>query len=115
MRALADADRIRAFMRALGRASRAPARVYLTGGATAVLSGWRTSTIDVDLKLVPEDDALLRAIPEVKESLQINLELPADRFHSGAGGLGRPQPIHRPGGRAGVPSLRTGRAGARQN
>jgi hypothetical protein len=77
MRALADADRIRAFMRALGRASRAPARVYLTGGATAVLSGWRLSTIDVDLKLVPEDDALLRAIPEVKESLQINLELAA--------------------------------------
>jgi hypothetical protein len=54
MRALADAERIRRFMRELGAASSRPARVYLTGGATAVLLGWRTSTIDVDLKMVPE-------------------------------------------------------------
>jgi hypothetical protein len=40
-----------------------------------VLSGWRESTIDVDLKLVPEDDVLLRAIPELKESLRLNVEL----------------------------------------
>jgi hypothetical protein len=77
MRALADADRIRQFMRALARAARSPARVYLTGGATAVLSGWRDSTIDVDIKLMPDADALLRAIPEIKESLQINVELAA--------------------------------------
>jgi Nucleotidyltransferase of unknown function (DUF6036) len=77
MRPLADADRIRRFMRLLARAARAPARVYLTGGATAVLSGWRQSTVDVDLKLVPDDDALLRAIPEIKESLHINVELAA--------------------------------------
>jgi hypothetical protein len=51
--------------------------VYLTGGATAVLSGWRDATIDIDLKLVPDDDALLRAIPELKESLQVNVELAA--------------------------------------
>ena len=77
MRALVDADRIRALMRALGRAARRPARVYLTGGATAVLHGWRRSTIDVDLKLVPDDDALMRAIPELKEQLSINIELAA--------------------------------------
>lgn len=77
MRALADADRIRQFMRMLARAARTPARVYLTGGATAVLSGWRDSTIDVDIKLVPDSDALLRAIPEIKESLQLNVELAA--------------------------------------
>jgi hypothetical protein len=52
-------------------------RVYLTGGATAVLSGWRPSTIDIDLKIVPDDDALLRAIPELKESLHLNVELAA--------------------------------------
>lgn len=75
MRRLADEARIRRFMRELGRAARRPARVYLTGGATAVLSGWRASTIDVDLKLVPDDDALLRAIPDLKESLQVNVEL----------------------------------------
>ncbi len=77
MRELADADRIRKFMRALGRAARSPGRVYFTGGATAVLSGWRDSTIDIDVKLVPDSDALLRAIPAIKESLRINIELAA--------------------------------------
>jgi len=80
MRALAEADRIRQFMRALGEEAREDGRVYFTGGATAVLSGWRPSTIDVDVKLVPEQDALLRAIPRLKERLQLNVELasPAD-------------------------------------
>jgi hypothetical protein len=75
MRALADADRIRRFMRALGADADVEARVYLTGGATAVLHGWRASTIDVDIKIVPEVDAVFRAIPAVKERLQINVEL----------------------------------------
>ena len=80
MRALADIDRIRRFMEALATHAREDARVYFTGGATAVLSGWRHSTIDVDVKLVPEQDALLRAIPSLKDSLQLNVELasPAD-------------------------------------
>jgi len=77
MRGLVDEARIRLFMRELGRAARRPARVYFTGGATAVLAQWRASTIDIDLKFVPEDDALFRAIPELKESLQINVELAA--------------------------------------
>jgi hypothetical protein len=75
MRQLADSSRIFALMRALGRAATASGRVYLTGGATAVLLGWRQTTIDVDLKLVPDQDAVLRAIPALKESLQINVEL----------------------------------------
>ncbi len=80
MRALADAARIRRFMDALAAETRADGRVYFTGGATAVLSGWRESTIDVDLKLVPEQDTLLRAIPRLKEALELNVELasPAD-------------------------------------
>jgi uncharacterized nucleotidyltransferase DUF6036 len=45
------------------------------GGATAVLHGWRPTTIDVDLVMRPEDDTLLRAIPDLKEELQINVEL----------------------------------------
>lgn len=76
MRALVDAPRLREFMRALGRGVTHPARVYFTGGATAVLHGWRASTIDVDLKLVP-DDEILRAIPELKERLSMNIELAA--------------------------------------
>jgi hypothetical protein len=80
MRQVADAERIRRFMRALAQAAQAPARVYFTGGATAVLMGWRSSTIDVDIKIVPEHDHLFRAIPRIKETLQINVELacPAD-------------------------------------
>lgn len=77
MRALVDGDRLRELMRALGRAARTPAHIYFTGGATAVLHGWRASTIDVDLKMVPDDDALLRAIPDLKERLSINIELAA--------------------------------------
>lgn len=77
MREAADLTRIRAFMRALGEAGRAPARVYFTGGVTAVLHGWRHSTIDVDLKLSPDRDELLRALPEIKERLRLNVELAA--------------------------------------
>jgi hypothetical protein len=75
MRALADAPRIQRFMEALGDEAREAARAYFAGGATAVLLGWRPSTIDVDLKLVPEHDALLRTIPPLKERLQVNVEL----------------------------------------
>ncbi|MPY88648.1 MAG: hypothetical protein GEU99_12070 [Luteitalea sp.] len=64
-------------MCALGAEAKQSARVYFTGGATAVLNGWRATTIDVDLKIVPEQDRLLRAIPRLKEELQINVELAA--------------------------------------
>jgi hypothetical protein len=75
MREIADNSRIRRFMRALGEEAQAETRVYLTGGASAVLIGWRDSTIDVDLKTVPELDSLFRAIPRLKERLRINVEI----------------------------------------
>lgn len=75
MRREVDRARLEAFLRALGQVSSTPATVYLTGGATALLYGWRTSTVDVDLKLEPESDALLRALPRLKEELEINVEL----------------------------------------
>ncbi len=80
MRQVANADRIRRFMHALGPEADTDVRIYFTGGATAVLFGWRASTIDVDIKIVPDDDRTLRAIPGLKEALQINVELasPAD-------------------------------------
>jgi hypothetical protein len=59
----------------LGRITREPTTLYLVGGATAVLEGWRSTTIDVDLRLEPERDELLRALPEIKERLMINVEL----------------------------------------
>lgn len=81
MRELADAARIRRFMSELARAADREGRVYFTGGATAVLSGWRATTIDVDIKLAPESDRLLQAIPRLKDALRINVELAApDQF-----------------------------------
>lgn len=77
MRRVVDAERIRSFLRELARAAEADARLYLTGGATAVLLGWRPTTIDVDVKLVPESDALLRAIGRLKDELSVNVELAA--------------------------------------
>jgi hypothetical protein len=67
-------------MRALGAQAQKDVAVHFTGGATAVLQGWRMTTIDVDIVVVPEDDRLLRALPDIKEELEINVELvsPAD-------------------------------------
>lgn len=64
-------------MRALAEAT---LQVYLVGGATAVLEGWRDSTVDVDLKFGDDSDAALRAIAGIKERLNLNIELasPAD-------------------------------------
>lgn len=80
MRRLTDAELVRQLMRALGAEADEEVRIYFTGGTTAVLFGWRPTTIDVDLKLVPESERLLRAIPRLKEQLSVNIELasPAD-------------------------------------
>lgn len=75
MRRPVDAERVRDFFHALAAASREDASVYLTGGGTAVLYGWRSSTADLDLKIVPERDSILREIPRLKEELEVNVEL----------------------------------------
>jgi hypothetical protein len=75
MRPPVDAERIRELARRLGRAAPGRTRIYLTGGATAVLEGWRASTIDVDLRFEPESDALLRELVVLKDRLGINVEL----------------------------------------
>lgn len=80
MRPVAGAERIRNLLTALGREASEPTTAYLTGGATAVLLGWRESTIDVDLRFAPEADDVLRAVARVKDELRINVKLasPAD-------------------------------------
>jgi hypothetical protein len=79
MRELADAERIRRFMRTLGAEAAEDGAVYFTGGATAVLLGWRASTLDVDILLVPEQESVLRAVPRLKNELQVNVELASPR------------------------------------
>jgi hypothetical protein len=75
MRQKVNVGRLEKFMKAVGRAGRKRARIYFVGGATAVLLGWRETTIDVDVKIVPESDEILRALPHLKEDLELNIEL----------------------------------------
>jgi hypothetical protein len=75
MREPVTASRVATFMRELAAASGAAGRVYLSGGASAVLLGWRETTLDIDIKIIPEDDRVLRAIPQLKERLRLNVEL----------------------------------------
>ncbi|MDO8545175.1 MAG: hypothetical protein Q7S40_32445 [Opitutaceae bacterium] len=64
-------------MAALGERVRGPARIYVTGGGTAVLEGWREMTIDLDVKAVPEPPGFFEAIAELKETVDLNVELAA--------------------------------------
>lgn len=68
-------------MKELGLEAGKDVRLYFTGEATAVLFGWRESTVDVDIKVDPESDKIFRAFPHLKEKLGINIELAApDQF-----------------------------------
>ncbi|HEU4431991.1 MAG TPA: DUF6036 family nucleotidyltransferase, partial [Pyrinomonadaceae bacterium] len=75
MREKVSADRVEKFMKAVGRAGKKRAHIYFVGGATAVLLGWRETKIDLDVKIIPEADDLLRALPHLKEDLQLNIKL----------------------------------------
>ena len=39
------------------------------------MEGWRQSTVDVDLRIEPDSDALLRRLAELKDELDLNIEL----------------------------------------
>ena len=81
MREVADRRKIEAFLTALAREATTATDIFLVGGTTAVLVGWRPTTIDIDLVMRPESDAMLRAIPALKERLQVNVELASpDQF-----------------------------------
>lgn len=75
MRGETDRPKLENWMQALGKILKAPARIYLVGGATAVYEGWRTSTIDIDLKAEPEPTGFYEAIAETKEGHDLNIEL----------------------------------------
>jgi hypothetical protein len=77
MRAETSVNKINRFMVELGKAVRSPGRIYFTGGVTAVLLGWRDTTLDVDLKADPEPHGFFEALPGLKDSLDINIELAA--------------------------------------
>ncbi len=62
-------------MAALGKRVLGEGTIFITGGATAVLHGWRAMTIDVDIKPDPEPQGLFEAIAALKDELDINVEL----------------------------------------
>jgi hypothetical protein len=72
---LLDKQKLIEFLTQLGRRAGAKGACYLTGGASALLVGWRATTLDVDLKFDPEPPGVFDAIAELKKSLQINVEL----------------------------------------
>jgi len=75
--------------------------------------GWRATTVDVDLRLEPEADVLLRSIADLKERLGINVELAAPPdFIPELPAWRERSPFRRPRGAAGCPSLRSLLAGA---
>lgn len=81
MRANLDVEKLESFMRSLGRRIRGQGKIYLTGGATALLHGWRPSTIDIDLKADPEPAGWFEALAVLKDELSVNVELASpDQF-----------------------------------
>lgn len=74
MRDLVTAERVREFMRRIGSTVPGGVRGYLTGGATAVLLGWRKATADIDVRFEPEREEIFNAIPRLKEELRLNVE-----------------------------------------
>lgn len=62
-RGSSDAAKVRELMRRLGEEARGPGRVYLVGGASAVIMGWRETIVGVDLKLDPDPRACSRPSP----------------------------------------------------
>jgi hypothetical protein len=75
MRAETDLAKLKSFMIALVEQVRGGGRIYFTGGATAVLHGWRPMTIDIDLKPDPEPLGLFEALATLKDQLDINVKL----------------------------------------
>jgi hypothetical protein len=75
MREQLSREKLLEFLKKLGRGATSKGNCYLTGGATAVLIGWRNTTIDVDLKFDPEPEGVFEAIPQLKTDLNINVEL----------------------------------------
>jgi hypothetical protein len=75
MRPNVDPQKIQRLMQILGREARGAGCIYFTGGASALLIGWRSSTVDVDIRLDPEPPGIFQAIAKLKQDLNMNIEL----------------------------------------
>src|SRR5437899_6729929 len=75
MRRSVSIETLKQFMQELAAAARSSGKVYFTGGATALLLGFREQTIDIDLKMDPEPEGAFEAIAVLKNQLDVNVEL----------------------------------------
>ncbi|MEN9261531.1 MAG: hypothetical protein Q6L60_11260 [Thermostichus sp. HHBFW_bins_43] len=75
MRSNVNLEKIKILMQALGREAQSSGCIYFTGGTSALIMGWRESTIDVDIRLDPEPEGIFQAIAKLKNQLDINVEL----------------------------------------
>jgi hypothetical protein len=75
MRQNVSVEMLKKFMEELAASARSPGNVYFTGGATALLLGFRDQTIDIDVKLDPEPEGAFEAIAVLKNRLNLNVEL----------------------------------------
>ncbi|NEQ69303.1 MAG: hypothetical protein F6K21_28200 [Symploca sp. SIO2D2] len=75
MRSNIDPQKIEQLMQSLSREACGPGCIYFTGGASALLIGWRSSTLDIDIRLDPEPPGIFQAIAKLKQELNLNIEL----------------------------------------
>jgi hypothetical protein len=75
MRSNIDPQKIKQLMQALGREAQGSGCIYFTGGASALLIGWRSATVDIDIRLDPQPPGIFQAIAKLKQELNINIEL----------------------------------------
>ncbi|MFN2240174.1 MAG: hypothetical protein ABR524_12365 [Thermoanaerobaculia bacterium] len=76
-----DSSLLDALLREIGALARVPARVYLSGDATAVLIGWRDAAPAIDLRFEPEEEPLLRALPALSLRLWTPIRIAAPSDH----------------------------------
>jgi hypothetical protein len=75
MRLNVDPQKIQQFMEVMGREALSSGCIYFTGGVSAMLIGWRNSTVDIDIRLDPEPLGIFQAIARIKQELNLNIEL----------------------------------------
>jgi hypothetical protein len=74
MRQNINKEILETFFKQFAKSFKTDCSVYVLGGVTAVMYGWRESTHDIDLKIIPDSEAY-KVIQELKESLSVNIEL----------------------------------------
>lgn len=81
MRSKVTLEKLHKFFQRIGQAAKSPGTLYITGGATALLLGIRDQTVDIDIKFDPEPMAVFDAINNLKQDLDLNVELASpDQF-----------------------------------